>query len=116
MTRKDGPVILLRALSFSAIHFGLWFASAILASGWDLDQASNRSSLASAAASVCAVLKYPYDILLRAFAGHLAPQVPRAYVAMNSVLWGLFLSLEWHLLARSHVRRGQRATWTGPRT
>ena len=91
MTRKDGPVILLRALSFSAIHFGLWFASGILASGWDLD-------------------------LLRAFPGHLALQVPRAYVAMNSALWGLFLSLEWHLLARSHVRRGQRATWTGPRT
>jgi hypothetical protein len=94
-------MLLLRILCFSALHFGLWFAAALVAHGPDLDQVPAHSGLASAAASVCAVLQYPHDLLLRALPVHLLQQVPEgalALVATNSVLWGTVLFVAWRLL------------------
>jgi hypothetical protein len=56
-----------RVLSFSVIHFGLWLASALIAFGSDLDQIHTRSALANSAASLCSVLQYPHDLLIRKY-------------------------------------------------
>jgi hypothetical protein len=97
-------MLLLRLLCFSAVHFGLWYASVVVAYGSDLDHVFTRSALASNAASLCAVLQYPHDLLLRILPAHLLQQVPQLAlgpIALNSVLWGIALSLLWYLLSAS---------------
>jgi len=90
-----------RALCFSAIHFGLWIASAFVAYGADLDQIHTRSPLANSAASLCSFLQYPHDLILCSLPSQWleqAPQVAIAVVLSNSLLWGMGLSVIWQLL------------------
>jgi len=95
-------MLLRRFLALAAIHFGLWYALAQVAYGSDLDRLPDRSALATGAASLCAVLQYPNDLLVRLFPVPLlrqAPQLALVPLALNSVLWGIMLSLLWQLLS-----------------
>jgi hypothetical protein len=99
---------ILRLLCFSAVHFGLWIASAVVAYGFDLDRVPTRSALSSSAVSLCAVLQCPHDLLLRLLPARILQQVPQlalAPIVLNSVLWGIMISLLWHL----HLAGGSHA-------
>ena len=94
-------MLLWRVLCFSAIHFGLWLVSAFIAYGFDLDRIRTRSLLANGAAALCSVLQYPHDAVLRSLPSQWleqAPQVSIAVVLLNSLLWGLALSVIWKFL------------------
>lgn len=99
--RGNDPLMLRRVLCLSALHFALWYASAIVAYGSDLDRIRSRSALANSAASLCAVLQYPHDIALRAIPGTWLqpfPQIAGAVVFLNSLLWGMAPAVVWQLL------------------
>jgi hypothetical protein len=91
----------LRVLFFSAVHFVLWYASAIAAYGTDLDHVHTRSALSNSAASVCSALQYPHDLILRALPTNWLQQAPAmaaAVILVASLLWGTVLALVWQLL------------------
>ena len=102
-------MLLWRLLGFSAVHFGLWFLSFFIAYGTDFDHVPGRSGLATAAASVCKVLQYPHDLVLRALPDHLLQQVPQValvLVTLNSLTWGVVLLLMWRRLSARSTRKG----------
>ena len=73
----------------------------MVAYGFDLDQVRSRSALANSAASLCAVLQYPHDTILRALPTSWLveiPQVAGAVVLLNSLVWGVAISVVWQLL------------------
>jgi hypothetical protein len=73
----------------------------MVAYGSDLDQVRSRSALANSAALLCAVLQYPHDTILRALPTSLLvelPQVAGAVVLLNSLVWGVALSVVWQSL------------------
>jgi len=87
-------------LCFSVLHFGLWFLSAFIAYGFDLDQVRTRSVLANSAAAPCSVLQYPHDVLLRSLPSQWLEQVPQmamVVVLVSSLLWGVGLCIIWQL-------------------
>jgi hypothetical protein len=114
---KNDPIMIFRALCLSAIHFALWRTSAVAAYGSDLDQVRSRSGLANSAASLCAVLQYPHDTILRALPISWLvelPQIAGAVVLLNSLAWGVALSVVWQLLlARKRATNVSKSSASG---
>ena len=85
-------------LGLAAAHFALWYASAQIAYGFDLDQLPSRSGLAAAAAAFVRVLQWPHDLVVRALPGGWLQQIPQAaalLVLLNSLAWGAALMIAW---------------------
>ncbi len=102
-------MMLWRLLGFSALHFALWVASALVAYGTDFDHLASRSPISQGAATLASVLQYPHDLFLHQFGSHWlerSPQVAGWLVVANSLLWGALLLRAWRLLFASRTTSG----------
>jgi hypothetical protein len=104
-------MFVVRVLLFSAAHFVLWYASAVVAYGSDLDQVPTRSAFSNGAAALCSVLKYPHDAILRAVPNNWLQQAPASTAAtvilVSSLLWGTAFALIFQGLFAKQSRNTQ---------
>jgi hypothetical protein len=97
----------LRILFAAVGHLVLAYASAVAATGWDMDQLRSRSRTSEAAGVVHDVLMYPHDLFLRALPN--ARLVRYTYVMpgailLDSLLRGAAPGLVWHAARRRRHR------------
>lgn len=92
-----------RILALSVGHFVVAMVIATIAFGADMDQLRSRSGWSRTAAAVHDVIWLPHDSALRAVPnGWLVRHryvIPVALV-LNSLAWGLVLSLAWSIIHR----------------
>jgi hypothetical protein len=101
------PMTLWRVLCLSAIHFALWYSSAIVGYGTDLDQLRGRSWLADSAATLCAALQYPHDVALHAVPTAWLGWAAIVLIVLNSLLWGAGLAGAWQLAKMAGSTQGR---------
>ena len=100
-------MLLRRLLGLSALHFGVWAVSSIVAYGSDLDRVPTRSALASGASYLASWLRYPHDLLLRVLPLDLLqdfPQLAAVLVLANSLAWGIGLLVAYRLLSAARTK------------
>jgi exosortase/archaeosortase len=93
--------LLKQTLIAGVLHFVASVVCNYVARGFDLDQVTSRSALATAAASVVSVLEYPHNAGIRALPNDwlvsLTPSLGAIYV-IHSFIWGFMLCITWRLL------------------
>jgi hypothetical protein len=87
-------------VGLAVAHFALWYASALVAYGFDLDHLPSRSALAGRAAELAGVLQFPHDRIVRALPVAWLQSFPQAalvLVLLTSLAWGAALLPAWRL-------------------